>query len=71
MKSKKEKKKRANIFNEIKGFFKELKRVRWPKAAESWKIFWTALLFIIIASIILFFITLGFTTLWNTWGVGL
>ncbi|CAM9115582.1 preprotein translocase subunit SecE [Mycoplasma marinum] len=68
---KKVKKQKTGILNEIKGFFKELKRVRWPNGSESFKIFWTSLIFIIIAAIVLFLITLGFTTLWEKWGVGL
>ncbi|CAM9106245.1 preprotein translocase subunit SecE [Mycoplasma todarodis] len=55
----------------VKGFFKELKRVRWPSGSVAWKTFWVTLIFIAIASIVLFLITLGFTTLWDKWGVGL
>ncbi|TCG10533.1 preprotein translocase subunit SecE [Mycoplasma todarodis] len=55
----------------VKGFFKELKRVRWPSGSVAWKTFWVTLIFIAIAAIVLFLITLGFTTLWDKWGVGL
>ena len=57
--------------NAVKGFFKELKRVRWPNSSVAWKTFWTTLLFIIIAGLVLFLITLGFTTMWEKIGVGL
>ncbi len=75
-KQKKEKKQRTvsrttSAKDNIKGFFKELKRVRWPSGAVAWKTFWVTLIFIAIASIVLFLITLGFTTLWDKWGVGL
>lgn len=57
--------------NWIKKFFKEIKRVRWPSAKESNKTFITSIAFIAVSSIVLFGIAIGFTTLWNIWGVGL
>lgn len=59
------------MFNWIKKFFKELKRVRWPTGKESSKTFFTSMTFIIIASVVLFGIAIGFTTLWSVMGVGL
>ncbi len=75
-KTKKVKKKREisrteSTKDNVKGFFKELKRVRWPSGSVAWKTFWVTLIFITIAAIVLFLITLGFTTLWDKWGVGL
>ncbi|NQZ65774.1 MAG: preprotein translocase subunit SecE [Mycoplasmatales bacterium] len=55
----------------IKKFFKELKRVRWPSANEGNKTFARTLVFIIIASLILFGLALGLSIMWNNWGVGL
>ena len=57
--------------NWLKKFFKEIKRVRWPKPAEANKTFFTSIIFIATAAIILFIIAIAFTALWNTWGVGL
>ncbi len=57
--------------NAVKGFFKELKRVRWPNANVAWKTFWTTILFIAIAGLVLFLITISFTTMWEKLGVGL
>ncbi len=55
----------------FKGFFKELKRVRWPKTNEAWRIFGISLIFVIISSLILLFITYSFTNLWTHLGVGI
>ncbi len=67
-------KKKQNWFkrlpNNTKGFFKELKRVRWLKSEESGKMFRNTLIFVIIASLVLFLITYGFTNLWTVMGVG-
>ena len=57
--------------NVIKKFIKELKRVRWPSSKEGNKTFLTILIFVLIASIILFSFAIGLTTLWNGWGVGI
>ena len=57
--------------NSLKKFLKELKRVRWPSSKEGNKIFATILIFVSIASLILFGLAIGLTTLWNEWGVGL
>lgn len=57
--------------NVIKKFFKELKRVRWPKGEEATDIFWKTLLFIAIFAIVLFGIAIGFTALWDKLGVGI
>ena len=55
----------------IKKFIKEIKRVRFPSAQEANKTFLTSMIFIIIASLVLFGIAIGFTALWNRLGVGL
>ncbi len=55
----------------IKGFFKELKRIRWPEGKEAWKVFVISLIFVIISSLILFVITFTFTNIWNSLGVGI
>lgn len=55
----------------IKKFFKELKRVRWPKAEEANSTFWKTVVFIFICAIVLFGIAIGFTALWDAWGVGI
>lgn len=55
----------------IKKFFKELKRVRWPKGAEASNTFWKTTLFILICALALFGIAIGFTALWDAWGVGI
>ena len=57
--------------NSLKKFLKELKRVRWPKAGEANKTFYTAMVFIIITSLILFGLAIGLTIAWNNWGVGI
>ncbi len=57
--------------NWIKKFFKEIKRVRWPSAKENNKTFIIVMAFVSVAALILFGIAIGFTTLWNIWGVGL
>lgn len=57
--------------NYIKKFLKELKRVRWPSSKDGNKNFRNALIFIGITSMILFGLSLGFTIMWNNWGVGL
>ncbi|MCK5807011.1 MAG: preprotein translocase subunit SecE [Mycoplasmataceae bacterium] len=57
--------------NSIKKFIKELKRVRWPSAKDGNKTFFTILIFVSIASVILFSLAIGLTSLWNSWGVGI
>ncbi len=57
--------------NRVKRFFKELKRVRWPKVKETNVAFWKSMCFIIITSLVLFAIALAFTALWKTFGVGI
>ncbi len=55
----------------IKKFIKELKRVRWPSANEGNKTFIKTLIFVLIASLVLFGLSLALSMLWNNWGVGL
>ncbi|MCP4336706.1 MAG: preprotein translocase subunit SecE [Mycoplasma sp.] len=55
----------------LKGFLKELKRVRWPSAEEAWKVFVISIIFVIISSTILLLITYSFTNLWTSMGVGI
>lgn len=55
----------------IKKFFKELKRVRWPKPVEANKSFRGVIIFATVAALVLFGIAVGLAALWNAWGVGL
>lgn len=55
----------------VKKFFKELKRVRWPKAAEANKSYGQVILFAVITALVLFGIAIGFAALWDAWGVGI
>lgn len=57
--------------NTIKKFFKELKRVRWPSGKEGASTFVKSVIFISVSSLILFGMAIGFTMLWNDWGVGI
>lgn len=57
--------------NTVKKFFKELKRVRWPSGKEGANTFIKSVIFIGVASLILFGLAIGFTMLWNDWGVGI
>lgn len=57
--------------NWIKKFVKEIKRVKFPSGSETNKTFLTSMTFIIVASLVLFGIAIGFTALWNQLGVGL
>ncbi len=59
------------VMKAIKQFFKEIKRVRWPKAKETNKTFVTSLIFIIATSLILFSLAVALTALWSAGGVGL
>lgn len=56
---------------DIKKFIKELKRVRWPSAAEGNKTFITAIIFVAISSLVLFAIAIILGLLWSGLGVGL
>ena len=55
----------------LKMFIKELKRIRWISFKETNKVFLVVTIFIIITSLILFFIAIGFTSMWSDLGVGL
>lgn len=57
--------------NKLKHFFKELKRVRWPKPKDAANTYWKTIAFIAIAALILFGLAVGLTALWNHWGVGI
>jgi preprotein translocase SecE subunit len=57
--------------NSVKRFFKELKRVRWIKSKVLAKNFITVIIFVIISSLILFSVTLLFTSIWTQLGVGI
>ena len=57
--------------NAIKRFFKEIKRVRWPKGKDATKTFWNTILFIVITSLVLFGLSVGLMAMWNEWGVGI
>ncbi|WKX02652.1 preprotein translocase subunit SecE [Candidatus Mycoplasma mahonii] len=57
--------------NWLKKIVKEIKRVRWPTANDANRTYVITLIFMIISSLILFGVAIGFTTLWSTWGVGL
>ena len=59
------------MINWLKKFFKELKRVRWPTGPAAASTFFTSISFIIIGSVVLFGVAIGFTTLWSMLGVGL
>lgn len=56
--------------NEIKKFFKELKRTRWAKSSEVKKSFILVLLFIIVFALILFGLAFGLAAMWEALGVG-
>ena len=55
----------------IKKFIKELKRVRWPSAKEGNKTFRTSVIFITIASLVLFALAIVLSLVWSGLGVGL
>lgn len=57
--------------NSFKRFFKELKRVKWPKPSEANNTFLKVCIFVFIASLILFFLAIGLSALWSAWGVGI
>lgn len=59
------------MLNWLKKFLKEIKRVKFPTGEEANKTFWTSIVFIGIASLVLFGIAIGFTAMWNELGVGL
>lgn len=56
--------------DDIKKFFKELKRTRWAKSSEVKKSFVKVLLFIVIFALILFGLAIGLAAMWDAMGVG-
>ena len=57
--------------NSFKRFFKELKRVKWPKPSEASTTFWKVCIFVFLASLTLFLLAFGLSALWIAWGVGI
>ncbi|AXE60929.1 preprotein translocase subunit SecE [[Mycoplasma] phocae] len=53
----------------VKNWFKEIKRIIWPKSSKSWRWFGITIVFLVIMAIFCFLITLGFTGLWNVLGI--
>ncbi len=54
----------------VKRFFKELKRVRWPEINETNSAFFKSIIFIIVASLVLFGLGITFVAIWNALGIG-
>lgn len=69
VKDEKKKSKQVDLDSTTKNFIKEVKRIRWPRAAKVWKWFGITIGFVVVMAIFCFLITLAFTGIWNLAGI--
>ncbi|MBN4089218.1 preprotein translocase subunit SecE [Mycoplasma enhydrae] len=53
----------------FRNFFREIKRVVWPKHSKSWKWFGITIAFLVVMAIFCFLVSLAFSSLWNVVGI--